>query len=42
MVPEYKASQTLAFLGAFVNGEDFPKYVAPPPGREAQGKKMWE
>jgi len=31
MVPEYKPAATLAFLTAFVRGDDFPDYVAPPP-----------
>ena len=30
MVPEYKPAATLAFLSAFVKGEQFPTYKAPP------------
>ena len=31
MVPEYKPAATLAFLSDFVSGEEFKRYVAPPP-----------
>jgi len=29
MVPEYKADVTLAFVEAFVQGKEFPRYVGP-------------
>ena len=30
MVPEYKPAATLAFISAFVKGEEFKRYVPPP------------
>ena len=40
MVPEYKPAATLAFLSDFVSGEEFKRYVAPPPtpGRAARSR----
>lgn len=32
VVPEYKPAATLAFIKAFVTGEEYPRYVPAPPG----------
>jgi hypothetical protein len=34
MVPEYKPDITLAFLTAFIKGEEYPRYVAPTGSRQ--------